>query len=390
MMPALSIVAVLLGADLDTRQAQQQQVEDLRAEVAGQLQLQAYDLLDELVYAWSRDPIFTLETPVVLADLSVPVGFSSGLQALVENHFTDLIIKNPSTRVVLAHCPQCTALVIHSGAKGTIVSRGVDAPETLAMAGKASGAKHALFLDFEVEGASLVLRARITSLDPELRIIHAKTLSTSSISPALLRTGDRLKSAQDARNEYLDVLAGRGFFLIPIRFGVRAYQARSENMRQSPFLWLTGGFEASLSQARAWIASFSVGVSWMPEVQTSWLAQARIGRLLTGNTVSLTRPDVYLFLGGAVINVYGQGSIAFRNKIPTIEDLTTMFKNPGEPSYTLGTLQLGLELRVRNRVGIVFFAEAAPGIVGSEAIGSFIDLGPFSIQAFGVEVSFCF
>lgn len=384
------LLTLALGADLDTKQAQQQQVEDLRAEVAGQMQLQAYDLLDELVYGWTTNPVFTLETPVVLADLSVPVGFSSGLQALVENHFTDLIIKNPQTRIALAHCPQCTALVVHSGAKGTIVARGVDAPETLAEAGKISGAKHALFLDFEVEGASLVLRARITSLDPDLRIVHAKTLSTSSLSPALLRSGDRLKSAQDARDEYLDILGSKGFALIPIRFGVRAYQSKSESMRQSPFLWLSAGFEASLSQARAWIASVSVGVSWMPEVQTSWLAQARIGRLLTGSVVSLTRPDLYAFIGGAVINVYGQGAIAFRNKIPTIEDLELQFKKPGDPSYTLGTIQLGLELRVRNRVGLIVFAESAPGIVGSEAIGNYIDLGPFSIQAFGVEVSFCF
>ena len=54
-----------------------------------------------------------------------------------------------------------------------MVTRGYDDPEALAQAGVSSGAKHALFLDFEAEGASLVLRARITTLDQSLRIVSA-------------------------------------------------------------------------------------------------------------------------------------------------------------------------------------------------------------------------
>ena len=63
---------------------QKAQVEALRAEVAGQIQLRAFDLLDELVYGWNQKPVFDKDTAVVLADVTVPVGFGSGLQSLIE------------------------------------------------------------------------------------------------------------------------------------------------------------------------------------------------------------------------------------------------------------------------------------------------------------------
>ncbi len=382
--------AIALGADLEAKEAQRVQLEALRTEVAGQLQLQAYDLLDELVFSWLKEAPFALQTPLVLADVSVPVGFSSGLQALIENHFTTLLIKNPGTHVTLAHCPECTSLVVHSGAKGTIVSRGFDQPEALSSAGKLSGSKHALFLDFEVEGAALVLRARITSLEPDLPIVYAKTLSTLTTSAALLRDPERLKSADEARKEYLDALEGRGVFLVPVRMGVRAFATKSSSLRVSPFVWLSLGVEASLSQARAWTAGFSAGISWAPELHVAWEAQARIARLISGAVVSLTRPDLYVFVGGAVISVYGQEALGFRNRIPTIEELELIFKRPGEPNFTYGTVQLGLQLRVKNRVSLILFVESAPGLNDAEAIGKFVDLGPLSIHNISVEVEFCF
>ncbi len=387
---ALVLPGLAAAADLELKEAQKVQLETLRAQVAGQLQLQAYDLLDELVIGWVTTPPFSLATPVVLADVSVPVGFGSGLQALIENHFGALLMKNPGTRVTLAHCPQCTALVVSSGAKGTIVSRGVDQPEVLSDASKASGARHAIFLDFEVEGSSLVLRARITSLEPALPIVYAKTLSTSTAASVLLRTPEHLKTAEEAHQEYLDAIEGRGIFLVPVRVGVRTYQTRSESLRVPPFVWLSVGIEASLNKGRAWTGSFSVGLSWAPELHVAWMAQARVARLISGSVVSLTRPDLYLFVGGAVISVYGQGALAFKSRIPTIEQLTALFRNGAEPNQSMGTVQLGLELRVKNRIGLVLFVESAPGINDSETIGKYLDLGPLSIHTIGVEVSFCF
>jgi hypothetical protein len=375
-------------------EAQRAQMERLRAEVAGQIQLQAYDLLDELVYGWTRQPVFELETPVVLADVTVPVGFGSGLAALIENHFANLVVKNPRTRLTLAHCPQCTAVMVHSGAKGTIVSRGVDQPEALAAAGALSGARHAIFLDFEAEGSSLVLRARITSLEPALPIIHARTLSTSTSSPALLRSGDQLKSAAEARKEYLDALQGRGVFTVPMRIAVRSYAppSNSGGVAAMPFIWLQVGTEVALTQARAWTGTFSGGVTWLPQLHTGFMAQARISRLLTGSVASLTRPDLYVFVGGSVMSIHGQGARVFQNQVLNLEDLLSNIPQLAiEPHATFAAFPIGLELRVGNRIGASVFLESAPALDDAPSIGSHLNLlGLLKFHTLGAEVTFCF
>lgn len=373
--------------------AQRAQLERLRAEVAGEIQLQAFDLLDELVYGWTVQPVFAVDTPVVLADVSVPVGFGSGLQALIENHFAGLVVKNPRSRVILSHCPQCTALVVHSGAKGTIVGRGVDQPEALLKAGGLSGSRHALFLDFEVEGAALVLRARITALEPALPIVYARTLSTSTSSAALLRAGDRLKSAAEARQEYLEALQGRGNFLLPLRLAVRTYAPSNRgNVPASvmPFVWLQLGAEAALTQARAWTGSVSFGGSWTPDAHTGWLAQARISRLLSGTATSLTRPDLYGFVGASVLSIHGPGAMVFQSETPTVQDLLVAALNVSKPQATFAAFQLGLELRVNNRIGAGAYLESTPGLNDAPLVGRYLDFGLVQFHSFGAEVSFCF
>lgn len=393
LLAALAPLSARADADQSVKDAQRAQLERLRAEIADQIQLQAYDLLDELVYDWTQQPVFAEETPVVLADVSVPVGFGSGLQALIENHFASLLVKNPRTHVVLSHCPQCTALVVHSGAKGTIVARGVDQPEVLAKAGGLTGSHHALFLDFEAEGSALVLRTRITSLEAALPIVYAKTLSTSTSSAALLRTGDHLKSATEARQEYLDALEGRGLVLVPLRLSVRSY-AQPENKQSAlaamPFIWLQGGAEIALTQARAWTGAVSVGVTWTPEIQTGWMVQGRVSRLLTGSTTSLTRPDLYGFVGGSLINIYGPGASVFSKDVPTPQEVIATVTNVAKPQALFAAFQFGLELRVKNRIGVGAYLESAPALDDAPSIGNLVDLGLIRFHNFGVEVSFCF
>ena len=369
--------------------AQQAQLEALRGEIAAQIQFQAYDLLDELVFGWTEQPVFPLETPVVLAGVSVPVGFGSGMQALIENHFAGLIVKNPRTGVALSHCPQCTAVVVHSGARGTIVSRGVDEPEALSQAGTLSGSRHALFLDFEVEGSALVLRARITSLEPALPIVYVKTLSTTTSSPALLRSGARLKSADEAHEEYVDALRGRGLYQVPIRIGVRTYATGNAPVRAVPFPWIQAGVEGSLSQARAWMGSFSAGFSWAPKLHVGWLAQGRISRLLSGSASSLTAPDLYAFVGGSVISIHGNSALLFKDEIPDLGDVLGQLTGQ-KPDATLGAFQLGLELRLKNRLGAGVFLESLPALGDAPAIGDYLDLGLIEFHSLGVEVSVCF
>ncbi|MHB8876562.1 MAG: hypothetical protein ACYC8T_22940 [Myxococcaceae bacterium] len=373
-------------------EAQAVQLEALRAEVAGHLQLQAFDLLDELVFGWTQHPLFTTETPLVLADVSVPLGLGSGLQSLIENHFTSLLIKNPSTRLSLVHCPQCTAMIVHSGAKGTVVSRGVDAPEALEQAGWGSGSRHAIFLDFEAEGAALVLRARITKLTPGLQIVFAKTLSSSISSAALLRSEEKLVSAAQARKDYVEALENRAVFVVPLRVAMRSYAVKEgERVSVPPFVFVEAGVEVALTQARAWTAGLSLGYTWAPELHDGWLAQARFGRLISGKARSLTRPDVYLIVGGSVMNVHGSDALLFRND-PL--DLTAILAAavPGgpKPQTTFFAWQLGLEIRVKNRVGATLFLESLPALGDAPAMSSFVDVGIAKFQTIGAEVSFCF
>ena len=380
-------------AQLSVTNEQLAQLETLRAQVANQVQLQAYDLLDELVFGWSKTPLFAVDTPVVLADVTVPLGFGSGLQALIENHFAELVTKNPGTHIQLSHCPQCTSIIVHSGSKGTIISRGVDQPEALIKAGTDSSSRHALFLDFEAEGSSLVLRARLTSLAPTLPIIAARTLSSSTSTAALLRQSAHLKSAEDARAEYVEALQSRGVIQVPLRIGVRNYAPSIElgGIGIPPLVWLQAGAEVGLTQARAWTAGVTLGATWLPEVQTGWLVQARVSRLLSGAESSLTEPDIYGFFGGSLITIQGPGSLLFRSGLtPSISDIVLAAAGIGSPETLWGALQVGVELRVKNRIALAVFAEAAPTLTGAQAIGSYLNLGILNFQSIGGDVSFCF
>jgi hypothetical protein len=377
------------AADPAVAEAQRAQIEALRGQVASQIQLQAYDLLDELVFGWNQQPVFATDTGLVLADVSVPVGLGTGLQALIENHMVGLLANNPRTHVFLVHCPACLSLVVHSGVKGTVISRGVDEPEAMQKARTLSTSRHALFLDFEAEGAALVLRTRITSLEPALPIVYAKTLSTTTASPALLRSGAHLKSAAGARQEYLEALEQRGAYLVPIRMGVRTYAVGRERIALPPFAWLQAGVEASLSQAQAWTGSLTLGLSWAPELHVGWFTQARIGRLLTGSVKSLTHPDLYAFLGGAVFSIHGQSALLFRDEVPTADTLIAQALGR-EPSTAFGAFQLGVELRVKNRIGVAAFLESLPTMSNAPAIGVYQNLGIVAFRSLGLEVSFCF
>ena len=234
-----------------------------------------------------------------------------------------------------------------------------------------------------------MLRARITSLERALPIVYAKTLATTTAAPALLRSGVQLKSAAEARQEYLEALERRGAYLIPLKMGVRSYAEGSERITAPPFAWLQAGVEASLTQAQAWTGSLTLGVSWAPQLHTGWMAQGRIGRLLSGSVKSLTHPDLYAFLGGAVFSIHGPSALLFRNRAPNAEDLINQARGT-DPSATFGALQVGLELRVMNRIGVSAFLESLPSLNNASAIGSYRDLEVITFRSMGAEVSFCF
>jgi hypothetical protein len=206
----------------------------------------------------------------------------------------------------------------------------------------------------------------------------------------MLRSEKQLKSAAEARQEYLDLLQGKSTYLIPIRIGLRTFAtpASTQAVMAPPFFWLQGGVEAALTQARAWTGNLMLGVTWLPDLHVGVIAQARLARLISGNTTSLTHPDVYAFVGGAVIYVNGRTAAMFQNQVPDLDaliDLTNMKANEA----FLGTFHLGFELRVKNRIGVAVFMEALPGLTDSSSVGTYWDLG-IRFSSLGVEVSFCF
>lgn len=390
----LALVAGLCAAPAraatPVQAAQEQELLRARAEVADQVQLLAYDLVDELVLGWSQAPPFAAPTAVVLAQVTVPAGLGTGLQALVENHLVAALAEHPAAGLQLVHCPACTAVVVRSGPEGTVLGRGVDDPAVLAeLAGQAQ--RHALFVDIEAEGASLVLRARLTRLEPDLPITWARTISSAAGVPALLRDPTALKTAAQARQEYLDALRGRGPVDVPVRLTLRSYKRPSAGSGTAPppFLWLQTGVELSPTPARAWTGSLVLGYSYMPQAYQGILAQTRVHRLLTGRVRSTTRPDLYAFVGAAAIQVWGDAVSSFQDEaLSTADILGAADELP--PRRLFGGLHLGLDLRLGPHLGAAGFLELMPEYTDSENLGSYFRIGDVRFQAFGTEVTACF
>lgn len=386
-LPVLLLLTAVVHAD-PVEDAQQRALEDLRRRVANQVQLAAYDLLDQLVYETTQAPPFDQPTLVFLADMTVPIGLGTGLEGLLENHLSSLLLSNPSSRLTLAHCPSCTAMMLHSGPKGTIVSRGLDNPEALAKLGGAEG-RHGLYIDFAAEGAWLVLRARITKLTPDLPIVWSKTLTSAAGAPSLLRQPTALKSAADARQEYLDALNGRSAFTVPIRFTLRTYEISEDSgTAPPPVIWFQSGFEFALTQAQEWIASMVLGFAWLPEAYDGVMIQTRMNRLISGTERSLTGPDLYLFLGGALMTLNGPAVAPFATD--NFDQLRQQAQGSLDTRATFGGLHLGLELRVGNRLGASVFLENMPAYNDTTRIGTFLSNSLIEIHSFGAEVSLWF
>ena len=297
---------------------------------------------------------------------------------------------NPGTNIQLVHCPTCTAVVVHSGPEGTVISRGFDNPEVLATLGESTG-RHALFIDVEAEGSWLVLRARLTRLTPDLPIVWSHTLATSANTPAMLREPSDLKSAAAAREEYLDVLQSRGAIIVPFRIGIRSYARPYDGgIAPPPFAWLQTGVEIGTTDARLWTSSILVGYSFIPQAYQGLMLQSRVSRLITGQSRSLTRPDLYGFVGAAVISVWGPATAAFRDEELTSDEIITDLNGTDGPRTAFGAFQLGIDLRVGNRIGASTFLETMPVLRNSANLGEYVNIATIGFQSLGTEVTFWF
>lgn len=396
MIRALAVLFLLLvptvgQAESPIERAQEAELRRVRRKVASQVQLSAYDLVDELVYGWTQDPPFDKPTPVVLAGATVPVGLGTGMQAQLENHIHAVLLENPSTNLRMVHCPTCTQVVVQSGPEATVVTRGIDNPAVFDELGIDAG-KHALFVDIEAEGASLVLRARLTRLTPDLPIVWSRTISTSMGTPALLREASDLKSAEEAREEYLDALRDRGVIDVLAKINVRSYGLPDDpttGTAPPPFAWIHAGVEFSPTAARDWTADFTLGGSFIPQAYQGLMLEARINRLVTGRARSHTHPDLYLFLGGAVSTVWGSATASFVTEPITAEDI--LRGNAGDdPRAIFGSVLTGFDLRLGQRIGFSGFLETLPGLRRSPNLGDHVRVLGIGFQSFGVEVILCF
>lgn len=380
----------------DDQSLQRTRAEQLRQQYASSIQLRAFDLLDELVYQWTLDPPASVDTRVVLADVTVPLGFGSGLEALVENHLVDLLLKHKEAHVQLVHCPGCQALTVHSDRTGTVVARGIDQPGALKAAGATAAAQQALFLDFEAEGTSLVLRARFTTLDDTMRITSARTVSSKTSSAPLLRSGERLVSAEQARKEYVDALNQRGPIAIPVRVQLVQFaepssdEATAGGIAPLPIFWLQSGVEFNINHARDWSGSVVVGGTWVPQLYSGLMIEGRVNRLLTGAAASLTNPNLYGFVGGQISMLNGAGALLLRDDVPNLSDIIAAATNVTVQTTFWPALTTGLDLRVGNRLGVALFAQVAPTLANSPNIGTYLNFGIAQVHAIGGEVSLWF
>ena len=391
---AIAGPAVAQGVEsLDDDALKRAQVERVRHEAAKHLHLRAYDLIDELVYGLGQRPPFDGDTAVVLADVTVPFGYGSGLEALIENHLAELVLKHPEARLRLAHCPACAQVIVHADAQGTVVSRGIDQPEAMRQAGADVGAKHALFIDIEAEGSALVLRARITTLDDELSIVASKTLSSSTSSAALLRSGDYLVSADVARAEYKDALEQNGPIAIPAKlmlFQFAPPPPEVGGIANVPIIWVQSGAEFNLNHARDWSGSLLLGGTFVPQLYNGLMLEGRVNRLLTGAAASLTQPNLYGYVGASVSTVTGPTALLLRDETPNIADLIGAASGLVLQTATWPSFSAGLDLRVGRRVGAAFFVATTPTLANAPAIGRFLDFGVVQVHAIGGEVTLWF
>lgn len=381
------------------------ELQRVRAQVTNRIQLLAAELLDELIHGWRESPPLPSTSDIIIAQISVPLGVGSPLTAFLENHATELITHNPATGLRLVHCPQCTEMVVQSQPDATIVARGLDLPEALRRITNRTGTLHALYLDFEAEGTSLVLRAKITRLEPHLPIVAARTLVMTTSEGGVLRSPNNLVSVGEARTELENILFERGWFLFPVRILIRSYSTDAssafgitENFSTNdvgliaPFIWFEAGVETAFSAGQTWLAGFNLGFTSMDTLYEGWSVGARINRLLWGSVRSLSNPNPYWFFGGTVIHAKGPNTLAFHKNYYDVEMAQPIggFSLVDKPQTTFFAIKTGIELRLRSRFSLGIFLEAIPALTDAPLLGSHAEILGIDFQCFGGEIGLWF
>ncbi len=399
------LASIFLGRQALAQQSDDetaQRARDLRAFVASEIQLQAMDLLDELVFSWKEKPPLGPDARVLLVGVGVPLGLGSGLSALLENHITTLMVSNPGTQLVPVHCSECVAFTTVSLPDRTVLGRGYHFEEVIQKKSESGAVDALLFLDFEAEGPHLVLRSRLVQPVAPHAILTSHTLSSQTTGPAMLRHPQRLKSREEAREEYLSILKDKATFFVPLRIIYRQYETNlGASLGQtdatavlgaavSPFVWFELGFESFFTQSRRWFAGVAVGYTTLDQVHDGWSFGGRFGRLLFAERRSLLSPDFYAYVGGTVVSIEGNNALAFRRDPLAASDIVNdLLQN--KPKASWGMWRLGVEARMKDRFSLGFALEASPTYSDDHpSIGTYLETPLLDFQSFGVEVGFWF
>ena len=177
-----------------------------------------------------------------------------------------------------------------------------------------------------------------------------------------------------------------------MRLGIRNFaqpdeDAENPGTQPPPFLWLQTGLEMALTDSRAWISSFVVGYSIIPQAYQGLMGQVRMSRLITGNYRSLTRPDLYLFGGGALMTVWGPATGSFVTDALDTDDIIGQLEGD-VPRAIFGTFHGGLDVRIGNRMGVNVYLEWLPSFRNSSNFGQYVTFAGIGFQSFGSEVTF--
>ncbi|MGE0173752.1 MAG: hypothetical protein AB7T49_13225 [Oligoflexales bacterium] len=340
----------------------------------------ATDLVDEMVYAWKKTPIFSKATGLALAEISAPVGLDERFNVTVENRLYDVMRQNSDIPMYLVFCSLCTRYIVKSTPKGTIFSRGIDQPEAVESLVQQTPDQLALSMVFETEGRELVLRASIFELKSPQRLVWAQSFATSRSARRLLRETAPLISLEQARADQNALLEGKDPLEIDTRITVRQFK----NNQVMPLMFVEQSFEGILLPDRNTRAAVTFGFTSIREALTGYSFGGHFSRLMFHKRPRLAVPDLYFFFGGHHVHLRGpQAAIFGQGQL----DVARIIDEDKEPKVSLTTWRLGLETHVKYRFGFTFFLENIPLLKGNALIKQDSLLGiPYHAIGWGVLI----
>ena len=326
------------------------------------IRLMGADLIDDMVFSWKQSAPVRGLTGIFLAEINAPVGLDDRFGLLVENRLYELFRQNADLPVYLVHCSVCQKLIAKSTPQGTIISRGIDQPEILQELLKTSTEHLALSLSFEAEERELVLRAHLFELTGEQRVVWASTYSTSASARRILRDASPLISLESARDQQRSLLSGRDNIELTSRLTFSQFNPKSGSTAKIlPLPLFEQSIEAVPFPSRDLRMAVTLGFTSIKDSLQGYSAGGHIAKLLMRKTPHIALPDYYFFVGGQYLRLHGPDAVQFA---PNTVDALQQLNIKAEPRASVVIWRMGLEVHVKNRLGLMAFMGYAPVLDG--------------------------